>query len=216
MKKIYLYLIGFVALFAVAFIIYQSNLDSPAVSEDLTGEQLVVESVESNSESEEASANSTSDSEDSEKSVESESESQLVWQGPSTTYADSDGDIIRLSQNLGKPTIVNIWASWCPPCRDEMPYFESSYQEHGSDINFVMLNALESRPTETKQAALEFADEMNLSMPIYFDNNASNQIEFAANMLPLTALLDADGEVIEVVRGQVSPAKLKQLIAKVS
>ena len=97
-----------------------------------------------------------------------------------------------------------------------MPYFETSYQEHGSDINFVMLNALESRPTETKQAALEFADEMNLSMPIYFDNNASNQIEFAANMLPLTALLDADGEVIEVVRGQVSPAKLKQLIAKVS
>lgn len=219
MKKIYLYLIGFVALFAVAFIIYQSNLDSPAVSEDLTEEHLVVESVESvesSSESEEAPTNSTSVSEVSEESVESESESQLVWQGPSTTYADSDGDIIRLSQNLGKPTIINIWASWCPPCRDEMPYFETSYQEHGSDINFVMLNALESRPTETKQAAIEFADEMNLSMPIYFDNNASNQIEFAANMLPLTALLDADGEVIEVVRGQVSPAKLKQLIAKVS
>ena len=107
MKKIYLYLIGFVALFAVAFIIYQSNLDSPAVSEDLTEEHLVVESVESvesSSESEEAPTNSTSVSEVSEESVESESESQLVWKGPSTTYADSDGDIIRLSQNLGKPT----------------------------------------------------------------------------------------------------------------
>lgn len=206
MKKIYLYLIGFVTLFGIAFVIYQSNLDTPAVSE----EQIIVESVDSSSESKEASTSSSAVSE------ESGSERQLLWQGPSTSYADVEGEMIQLSDNMGKPTIVNIWASWCPPCRDEMPYFETSYQEHGSDINFVMLNALESRPTETKEAALKFAKEIGLTMPIYFDDNASNQIEFTANMLPLTALLDAEGEVIEVVRGQVSPAKLKQLISKVS
>lgn len=93
-----------------------------------------------------------------------------------------------------------------------MPLFEEAYQTYGSDLNIVMINALESRPTETKEVALAFADEINLSMPIYFDTDLQNQLVFGATTLPLTALLDENGTVIEIVRGQVSPAKLQQLI----
>lgn len=208
MKRIYYYLIGFIVLFGVSFVIYQSNIEESSEVEPVLEEPLVIDSVESSSES--ISVASLDDS------VEAESESPTIWRGPSTTYLNADEEVIQLASNLGKPTLINIWATWCPPCRDEMPYFDTAYQEYGDEIEFVMINALNSRPTETKEAALAFVDEMELTMPIYFDQNGSNQLEFTANMLPLTALLDADGEVIEVVRGQVSPAKLKQLIGKVS
>ncbi|MBG9988273.1 TlpA family protein disulfide reductase [Aerococcaceae bacterium DSM 111176] len=135
--------------------------------------------------------------------------------GPVTTFLDQDGIEHSLDDNEGKPTLVNIWATWCPPCRDEMPLFEENYVQYGDEVNFVMLNALNSRPTETEEAALDFVESMGLTFPVYFDIEHNNQIEFVANMLPLTVLLDSNGEVVEVVRGQVSPAKLRQLLGKV-
>lgn len=222
MKRVLYIVLGFVGLFAVAWTIYQANLESAQES----SVQIAIEESEESLVSDESSSQISSENsiELSEASEESfneegsqeveESESRIIWRGPSTTYLDENDQVIRLLENSGKPTLINIWASWCLPCRDEMPEFESAYQQFGDQVNFVMLNALESRPSETKEAALEFAESINLSMPIYFDNEFSNQIEFSANMLPLTALLSEDGEIIEVVRGQVSPAKLKQLMGK--
>lgn len=219
MKKVILYLVGFVALFATAFFIYQWNSDAPTqlvmddeqeVSERLSSETELTSTAEVVSS--ESSSKTSDESVESEESHISVAESALTWNGPETTYLNANDEQIALSDNLGKPTIINIWATWCPPCREEMPLFEEAYQNYGNDINMVMINALGSRPTETKEVALDFADEINLSMPIYFDDELNNQLIFGASSLPLTALLDENGIVIELIRGQIAPAKLKQLI----
>lgn len=147
--------------------------------------------------------------------ITSNNQPKTDWEGPSSIYLNSDGDKIDLSENYGKGTLINIWASWCEPCKVEMPYFEEAYQTYGDDINFLMINATESKPTETQEAALTFANQMDLSMPIYFDTEMSNQYLFGATILPLTVILDAEGHVEEIVRGQVSPAKLTQLIEQI-
>lgn len=224
MKKIIIYLVGLIGLFVVAFGIYNrfaSELDTELLNESIT---IVSESVE-DPEVVESELN-TEESEESLESIElvkSESESVTIsqteivteWQGPMTSFLDQDGMEHSLASNDGKPTLLNVWATWCPPCRDEMPLFDENYALYGDEVNFIMLNALDSRPTETEEAALDFVEEMGLTFPIYFDIDFTNQVEFVANMLPLTVLMDSNGEVIETVRGQVSPAKLKQLLGKV-
>lgn len=197
MKRLLLILLSAVVIFSGAYVIYQQNIDEPA-------DFVVIESSQS-----QELASEVIESEESEESI------STVWRGPSTTYLDEEDNVHRLLDNAGQPMIINIWASWCPPCRDEMPLFEQAYQEHGDELTFLMVNALESRPSETKEVALDYVESIDLSMPIYFDNQFANQIEFSASTLPLTAVLDENGEVVEIVRGQVSPAKLKQMINKV-
>ena len=137
------------------------------------------------------------------------------WQGPDSNYLNVEGELLALSDNYGKGTLLNIWASWCEPCRVEMPYFDEAYQTYGDDINILMVDALDSRPSETQAAAEDFFEEMALSMPIYFDHEMNNQYLFGATILPLTVILDEEGKVVEIVRGQVSPAKLQQMIEKI-
>ncbi|XJS10831.1 TlpA family protein disulfide reductase [Aerococcaceae bacterium WGS1372] len=218
MKKISLIIIGFIVIFVGAYVVYQNNIEDPkeelAMISDVSVEEDISSVDKQASESEQSEVLESDDVEDDD-SDEIEEPSSTVWRGPSTTYLDAEDNVYRLLDNAGEPMIINIWASWCPPCRDEMPLFEQAYQEYGEDITFLMLNALESRPSETKEVALNYVESIDLSMPVYFDNKFANQIEFSASTLPLTAVLDADGEVVEIVRGQVSPAKLKQMINKV-
>jgi len=219
MKKLLLLITTIIVLFGGAFYIYQSN----SVTEEVVTEESSTE-ISPQVKSDESHVATSSTIEESEP-IEEESKGSIDitsnnqpktdWEGPSSIYLNTDGDEIDLSENYGKGTLINIWASWCEPCKVEMPYFEEAYQTYGDDINFLMINATESKPTETQEAALTFADEMDLSMPIYFDTEMSNQYLFGATILPLTVILDAEGHVEEIVRGQVSPAKLTQLIEQI-
>ena len=59
---------------------------------------------------------------------------------PDFTVEDTDGNKYKLSDFRGKPVIVNFWASWCGPCKMEMPDFEELYKQYGEEINFLMVN----------------------------------------------------------------------------
>lgn len=239
MKRIYIILALMVLLFAGAYVIYDNYLASEeetlmetSSSIEIAVKDVPAEStVDADSEKNDTESStvvtvqkpespSSTDSSEKEDESESSAESQTVsqeegWQGPESNYLNAEGDLLNLSDNYGKGTLINIWASWCEPCRVEMPYFEEAYQTYGDDINFIMMDALESKPSETKEAAEAFFEEMALSMPIYFDHQMNNQYLFGATILPLTVILDDEGKVVEIVRGQVSPAKLNQMIEKI-
>lgn len=219
MKKLLLLITMIIVLFGGAFYIYQSNSTTEEVVTEESSTEISpqVKSDESHVATSSTIEESEPMEEESKGSIDITSNNQpkTDWEGPSSIYLNTDGDEIALSENYGKGTLINIWASWCEPCKVEMPYFEEAYQIYGDDINFLMINATESKPTETQEAALTFADEMDLSMPIYFDTEMSNQYLFGATILPLTVILDAEGHVEEIVRGQVSPAKLNQLIEQI-
>lgn len=64
---------------------------------------------------------------------------------PDFTVVDAKGDSVNLSDLLGKPIVLNFWASWCPPCKSEMPDFNEVYKEVGEDITFMMVDLVDGQ-----------------------------------------------------------------------
>ncbi len=131
------------------------------------------------------------------------------------TIADFDGLTYNLADFYGKPIVLNFWASWCPPCREEMPHFENVYLEMGDEVEFIMLNSTDGQ--ETMEAGQAFIDENGYTFPVYFDydgevtGNAS--YDYYIMYLPTTFFIDAEGNVVAVAEQGLSEEQLREGIA---
>lgn len=221
-KRLWLYLVGFVALFALAAGVYQNAKKSHEIAEQeaiqlAESERLVAASIESESESIKLEEEIEEQLEESASLAPSLPEGPQIASDavPNNTLIDAEGNEVKLHDFIGKPIIINLWASWCPPCREEMPYFENAYLESGEDIHFIMLNATGSRGTESIEVANEFLAEIGAEFPVYYDPEFENQLVFGSSMLPMTIVLNEDGSIHEYIRGMVSQAKLNSIVSTV-
>ncbi len=109
---------------------------------------------------------------------------------------------VAVNAHLGKLTMVNFWATWCAPCRQEMPLFETMYRLHQNNGFKVVGIAIDS-PTK----ALPFLDSMGISYPILYAKQTGmvlmEENGNPAQLLPYTLLLNENGEVVEQKIGQV-------------
>jgi peroxiredoxin len=109
---------------------------------------------------------------------------------PDFTLATPEGKKLSLKDLRGKVVLLNFWASWCVPCREEMPAMEKLYQEF-KQKNFVVLAvAVKDR----KQDAVDFVKELKLSYPIALDPDAQVGTLYGAWGLPATYLIGPKGE----------------------
>ena len=109
---------------------------------------------------------------------------------PEINLATPDGKKLSLKDFRGKIVLLNFWASWCVPCREEMPAMEKLYQEF-KDKNFVILAvAVKDR----KQDAVDFAKELKITYPIALDPDAKVGQEYGAWGLPATYIIGPKGE----------------------
>lgn len=117
---------------------------------------------------------------------------------PDFTVYDLEGQAVSLSDLTGKPVVVNFWASWCPPCRGEMPYFQQAYEKYKDRVHFMMVNVTD-QGQETVESASEFIESQGYSFPVYYDLKLEEDFENAASIiyatqsLPSTFLIDKDG-----------------------
>lgn len=128
---------------------------------------------------------------------------------PDFTVLDSDGNSVKLSDFQGKPVILNFWASWCGPCKSEMPDFDEAYAEYGGDIHFVMVNLTDGM-RETMDGAKSFIEGEGYSFPIYFDTETEAAIAYGAYSIPVTYFIDAEGNLIAQGMGALDRATLQQ------
>ena len=126
---------------------------------------------------------------------------------PDFTVYDADGNEVHLSDFRGKPVVLNFWASWCGPCKSEMPDFESVYQTFGQDIHFVMVNLTTGR--ETVEIAQAFLDQSGYTFPVYFDTQASAAMTYGVSAVPMTFFIDAEGYPIAYAQGALSAEHLQ-------
>jgi peroxiredoxin len=119
--------------------------------------------------------------------------------GPDFTLSDSDGKTYTLSELHGRGVLVNLWASWCLPCRSEMPALERVYQQY-RDQGFEIL-AVNVTNQDSQPAALDFADELGLTFPILYDNEGTVSGEYELRALPTSFFVGPDGTIQEVVIG---------------
>ena len=114
---------------------------------------------------------------------------------PDFTVYDREGNEVQLSAFIGKPVVLNFWASWCGPCRSEMPDFEAAYQEFGDDIHFVMVNTT-GMMDETQSAAEQFLAGEGYTFPVYYDLDLDAAATYGIVGIPTTYFIDADGRLV--------------------
>ena len=107
---------------------------------------------------------------------------------PDFTLVDMDGQAFQLSTFRGKPVVVNFWATWCPPCRAEMPLFEKYAQKYATDLVVVGVNELESH--ETVQS---FVAAFGIHFPIVLDARGEAALLYYTQSYPVTFFISADG-----------------------
>ena len=128
---------------------------------------------------------------------------------PEMSFPLFDGSTFVLSEHLskdGRPLVLNLWASWCAPCRDEIPEF-SEVAESNPDVAFVGV-AVE----DGWDPAKEFAAEVGASYPLGYDENGSVTDNYPFIGLPVTYLIDADGVIARQVHGQMTGPALQAFI----
>ena len=136
----------------------------------------------------------TSDNTDSSDNAETSDET-TPFMAPDFTVYDSDGNMVHLSDFLGKPVVLNFWASWCGPCKMEMPDFEKIYLEYKDDIQFVMVN-LTDGARETLETATAFLDANEYTFPVYYDKDTDAALAYQVYGIPVTYFINAKGHLI--------------------
>ena len=128
---------------------------------------------------------------------------------PDFTVYDLEGNAHKLSDFRGKPVIVNFWASWCGPCKSEMPDFQAKFEEYGEDIQFLMVN-LTDGSQETVDSAQDYIDGQGYTFPVYFDTDYSGAIAYAVNAIPATYFIGADGTLVAYGKSAMSGETLQR------
>ena len=119
----------------------------------------------------------------------------------------------RVGDQLGKLTLVNFWATWCTPCRDEMPLFEAMYRLNQAD-GFTVIGVAIDNPSRSQP----FLDSMDISYPILYAEKTGMQLLDATGnpqgLLPYSLLLDEKGQVIDQVLGKIDEAQIRDWLTQ--
>lgn len=119
--------------------------------------------------------------------------------GPSFTLASRDGKTVSLKQFKGDVVMINFWASWCGPCRQEMPLLDSIYKQY-KDLGFVLLGV---NVEPNSKAANKWLEKTPVSYPILYDTHSTVSRLYRVQGMPTTVILGRKGNIRFVHQGYV-------------
>ncbi len=124
------------------------------------------------------------------------------------TMYDEYKNEIKLSDYLGKPIVLNFWASWCGPCKTEMPDFNEKYLEMGEDVIFIMLNA--TAGNDTVENARAYVKSQGFSFPVFYDLTGEAMQVYGISSFPTTFFIDKNGNLVAYANGVLDMDTLGQ------
>ncbi len=194
-KTLVLLVLAFAIVLAGAYLLYDR------LGSQYAPDQLAVESTPVPADT----AESTADSGDTQQTAEN-AEAQRTA-APDFTAYDADGNAVQLSDYFGKPLVLNFWASWCGPCKSEMPAFQQAYEQEDG-VQFLLVNMTGGRETQADAEAL-LAQE-GYTFPVLFDLDLDAAMTYGVAALPTTYFLDAEGNLVAWAQGAINEQTLQQ------
>ena len=119
-----------------------------------------------------------------------------------------DGTAVTLSDHFGKPIVLNFWASWCPPCKAEMPTFHEVYLDVKDEVTFLMVDLVDGQ-RETVEAGQNYIDAQGFTFPVVFDTAGNAARAYNISSIPTTYFIDSDGNVVSSHIGMMDALKLQ-------
>lgn len=116
---------------------------------------------------------------------------QVGLRAPDFEIQTLDGQTVRLSDFRGKPVLLNFWATWCPPCRDEMPLFQQYYTAHNGEVVIFAIDVNEDAAT-----VRNFTDSLGITFPVGLDTTGKVGNLYGIMAYPTTVMINADGIIV--------------------
>ena len=133
---------------------------------------------------------------------------------PDFTVTDGGGNRVSTADLSGKPVILNFWATWCPPCRSELPAFDKLYRQYGNEVSFMMIDLTDGY-RETVEGVKKFISENGYTFPVYYDTEGSAAEAYNVSSIPFTVAVGRNGNIVGTHLGAMSEAALEKLIKTV-
>ena len=130
---------------------------------------------------------------------------------PDFTVRNTEGNTVKLSDMMGKPVVLNIWASWCPPCKSEMPEFNKVFEEMGGDIQFMMVDAVDGR-RETVEKGAAFIAGQGYTFPVFYDTEQDAAMQNGIRALPTSIFINSNGYIAAKAEGAMDEETLRYYI----
>ncbi len=149
-----------------------------------------------------------------EEQIEGQKEQQDANFAIDFTVYDKENNAINLSDYKGKPIVVNFWATWCNPCKMELPDFNEVYEQEKENVIFLMVNATDGMQ-EMKEKAIEFVEKEKYTFPVYYDMEEEAIQNYRITGFPTTIFIDKNFNIITEYQGMIDKDILIQNINKI-
>lgn len=120
----------------------------------------------------------------------------------------TDGPAVNPARLGGRPVVVNLWATWCEPCREEMPMLQAAHKRYGARVQFLGVNT-----KDQPEWAAEFLQEVKATYPQVVDSDGTLLSSLRSPGLPVTVVVDAEGGISGRQIGKISQNRLTDLVA---
>ncbi|MGE7999130.1 peroxiredoxin family protein [Lysinibacillus sp. NPDC093190] len=137
---------------------------------------------------------------------------------PDFTLTGLDGKDVTLSELRGKKVVLNFWATWCPPCKAEMPHMQNYYEQSAKkdNVEIIAVNLTQAERDVTDDAKVDsvmtFRDSFNLTFPILLDPKNSAGLAYQILTIPTTYFIDSNGYIRRAIKGPMNAEMLKNYV----
>lgn len=139
---------------------------------------------------------------------------QVEYVAPDFELKTLEGETVRLSDYVGKKVILNFWATWCPPCKEEVPHMQKVYKEYkNKGVEILAVNV--TNKDKGEEAVAQFVKGHGLTFEVLLDEEGFVGSTYQVLTLPTTYMIDTKGNMVDIVKGPMNEALMKELINKV-
>jgi thiol-disulfide isomerase/thioredoxin len=129
------------------------------------------------------------------------------------TVLDASLREVEIYDYIGKPIVLNFWATWCYYCKIEMPHFDEAAKKY-PDVQFMMVDHTDGK-NETVEKAAEYIAQEGYTFPVFYDTTLGAADAYGIEAFPTTFFIDSDGRVVASREGAMSAEMLEYYISKI-